>query len=416
MTDHDALLRAIADAPAEDTPRLAFADWLDENADTFPAPAVARVRAAFIRDDVALSRRDECDPARLRWELIEKPQSEAEGWVRELPWFAELLPKPLLRRGFPWGIRLNARQFLASADRLFEATPVTTLTFTSNDGAAEALFRSPPFARITGLRVHRANLVPRAIAALETSGTLEELDGRDNGLSAPAVAALLRSPLFARLTRFDLGGGPVAGFPFISALSAVAGPVRLRELSLARAGLAGEHLRHLLTANAVAGVERLWLGGNRIGPIGHEAVARLPLAGLRDLDLSETAPTAAGVRALSTSLTLARLERLAYRQNNLTGPLLAELAACPEAANLRALDIASNAVGNTGATAVARSPHLAGLLVLNLSYCMVGDEGVQALLESPLADGLVLLDLSGSPASAETKELLKARMGDRVRV
>ena len=38
MTDHDALLRAIVENPAEDTPRLVFADWLDENADAFPTP------------------------------------------------------------------------------------------------------------------------------------------------------------------------------------------------------------------------------------------------------------------------------------------------------------------------------------------------------------------------------------------
>jgi hypothetical protein len=36
---------------------------------------------------------------------------------------------------------------------------------------------------------------------------------------------------------------------------------------------------------------------------------------------------------------------------------------------------------------------------------------VLALLESPLADTLVLLDLTGSPASAETLELLKGADG-----
>ncbi len=417
MTDHDALLRAIVENPAEDTPRLVFADWLDENADAFPTPAVARVRAAFIRDDIGMSQRDECDPARLRWELIEKPRRETEGWVSGSPWSAELLNAPLLRRGFPWGIRLNSQQFLANADRLFASTPITTLAFASNDGAADALFRSSQFARITGLRIHRANLPPRAVAALETSSAaLEELDARDAGLSPPAIAALLRSPLFPRLIRLDIGGGPVANFPFVSALAAVAGPVRLRKLSLVASRLSGEHVRHLLTANAVAGVERLRLGGNRIGPIGHEAVARLPLDHLRDLDLSETAPGLAGQGVLSTSLTLSRLSRLVYQRNAVSGAFLAELATCHEVANLRVLDFASNAVGNVGATAIAQSPHFAGLLVLNLSYCMVGDEGILALLESPLAENLVLLDLTGSPASAETKELLKARMGDRVRL
>ncbi|MBP3959684.1 TIGR02996 domain-containing protein [Gemmata sp. G18] len=416
MTDHDALLRAIGENPADDTPRLVFADWLDENADVLPDPAGVRARAAFIRDDIAVSRLDEFAPERLRWELIEKPRRDGDGWVQRLPWVTELLNGPLLRRGFPWGIRLNPRQFLTHADRLFAQVPVTTLAFASNDGATDELFRSPYFARLRGLRVHRTHLPERVAARLADAPVLEELNASDNGLSADAVGALLRSPLFPRLTRLDLGGVTgVAGV--VRAIADFAGPNCLRDLSLARTGLTGEHVRRLLTTDAVAGVERLRLTGNRSGTLAlHEAIARLPLDRLYDLDLSETASGPAGLRVLSTSLTLSRLKRLAYRQNGVTAALVAELATCHEVSTLRVLDLTSNAIGNTGVSTIARSPHFAGLLVLNLSYCMVGDEGILALLESPLAAGLVLLDLTGSPASAETKELLKAKMGDRVRL
>src|SRR4051812_24308887 len=44
-----ALLAAIAAHPEEDTPRLAYADWLDEHAGDLPDPAAARIRAEFIR-------------------------------------------------------------------------------------------------------------------------------------------------------------------------------------------------------------------------------------------------------------------------------------------------------------------------------------------------------------------------------
>jgi uncharacterized protein (TIGR02996 family) len=57
-----ALLRAILAAPADDTPRLVYADYLEEHGD----PA----RAAFIRTQIALARVPEYDPvwaaARLR--------------------------------------------------------------------------------------------------------------------------------------------------------------------------------------------------------------------------------------------------------------------------------------------------------------------------------------------------------------
>lgn len=51
MTTEDALLRAILDNPDDDTPRLAYADHLDET------PTPKRVaRAAFIRDQIEIAR------------------------------------------------------------------------------------------------------------------------------------------------------------------------------------------------------------------------------------------------------------------------------------------------------------------------------------------------------------------------
>src|SRR5215213_4661741 len=63
MSDEDALLAAIAANPEEDTPRLAYADWLDEHADALPgrAPDAVRARAEFIRLQIATDGREE-DP------------------------------------------------------------------------------------------------------------------------------------------------------------------------------------------------------------------------------------------------------------------------------------------------------------------------------------------------------------------
>src|SRR5688572_22396814 len=49
METEVALLAAIAAHAAEDTPRLAYADWLDDHAADLPNPAAARIRAEFIR-------------------------------------------------------------------------------------------------------------------------------------------------------------------------------------------------------------------------------------------------------------------------------------------------------------------------------------------------------------------------------
>jgi uncharacterized protein (TIGR02996 family) len=418
VSDHDALLRAIVENPAEDTPRLAFADWLDEHADAFPTPAAVRLRAAFVRDDISFARLDEYDPARLRWELIEKPRREAEGWVdTTLPpgvSRAHLDGPPLFRRGFPWGLRSTPDEFLAGADRVLAALPIGVLSFFGHFASTDRLLRSPHMARLTGLRVRGANLSPRSVRALAAStraGAFEELDVSGGGLSAAAYPWFARS-LLPLLVRVGLGGTawatPALRRDFVQAPACP----RLREVVLDGSGLFGPY-EPVLGAAPLRGVERLSLAGCRLR---HSALYRADLPHLRDLDLSETAPGSGGLRQLAASPVLARLRRLAFRRNHASADHFAEFAACPGAAGLRALDLASNAIGNAGAAAVAGSPHLAGLRVLNLAYCMVGDEGIVALLESPLADSLVLLDLTGSPASAETKELLKARMGDRVRV
>lgn len=48
MTQQDALYRAVCEHPDEDTPRLVFADWLEESGDPR--------RADFIRTQVKLTR------------------------------------------------------------------------------------------------------------------------------------------------------------------------------------------------------------------------------------------------------------------------------------------------------------------------------------------------------------------------
>ncbi len=60
MEEERALYRAILDAPHDDTARVVYADWLDENADRFPAvlARAERARAEFIRVQCALARRD----------------------------------------------------------------------------------------------------------------------------------------------------------------------------------------------------------------------------------------------------------------------------------------------------------------------------------------------------------------------
>jgi hypothetical protein len=388
MTDHDALLRAICDNPA---------------------------------DDVAMSQRDEFDPLRLRWELIEKPRREKGRWVEAAVSPSLLAPTaggPLFRRGFPWCISFTPSQFLAHAAQLLREVPAPTLSHTSHDDAINALAQSPKFARVAGLHLRNTRLRPRTVELLANSphaAALENLSSGFNGIEVGALQTLLPSGLFSRLTRLELTGPPSLGSYLVSNLRH-AKPGRLRELSLTSAGLTGRHVERVLASPTMRGLTRLSLASNQLGLTGYEGTVRAELPHLRDLNLSATAPGPEGIRLLSTSALLSRLSRLVFSFNHVNRALTAELAECRAMSNLRVLDLGSNSIGNDGASAIARSPHFAGLLVLNLSYSQVGDEGIEAILESPLADKLVLLDLRGSPASEEAKEVLNAKMGDRVRL
>ncbi|MCI0703474.1 MAG: hypothetical protein L0241_20535 [Planctomycetia bacterium] len=191
----------------------------------------------------------------------------------------------------------------------------------------------------------------------------------------------------------------------------------LRELHLINTRLSADRLENLLDTPSASDFESLSFGGDRIAaPEKFRVLSRAPrLAGLRALDMSGDSPNDAGLEAFVSSPMVATLQKLDLSDCSLNRERT-QLLATSAFGELRVLRLNRNSVGNDGAAAIARSPHLVRLLGLDLSYSQVGDEGVEAILESPLADGLVLLNLTGSPASDEMKEVLKARMGDRVRI
>src|SRR4051812_5173157 len=121
MDDPAALLAAVCDRPDDDTPRLVYADWLDDHGD----PDYAR----FIRAQVELARVPEWD---RRW---------VRAWHRERDLFSgrpfrDRVPLPevfrsglTFRRGFPWGVESSSpREFAERADELFAAAPIQSLT------------------------------------------------------------------------------------------------------------------------------------------------------------------------------------------------------------------------------------------------------------------------------------------------
>jgi uncharacterized protein (TIGR02996 family) len=123
MTDEQALLKAIADQPDEDTPRLAFADWLDESGTESNV-----ARAEFIRIQVELA--TPTDPEREK----ELRRREAELWQpHRHTWKAAIPDVPGINwRGYDRGFltAIDAEQmdtFVKHAEELFSAAPVQSV-------------------------------------------------------------------------------------------------------------------------------------------------------------------------------------------------------------------------------------------------------------------------------------------------
>ena len=252
MSDEAALLAAIAAQPDEDTPRLVYADWLDEFADALPDPAAARVRAEFIRVQCQIRRLDDPfladagEPAvagtsddlwRRQEELLENHGRELLGPLAGLSYFDAILD-----RGFLAELDLTARMFLKHAAFVETLVPRPRVTL-QNLGTDLGLLESAPAARrhlpvVTACRVRASpfqelpdNWFNRTLRLCEqfTGVTffdladcrlgdddltrfvtapilpkLVELDLSGNELTAEGIRALVGSPLWARLRRLSV--------------------------------------------------------------------------------------------------------------------------------------------------------------------------------------------------------------------
>jgi uncharacterized protein (TIGR02996 family) len=124
MTDGQALLRAIIASPADDLPRLVYADWLDDTAE--PANAA---RAELIRLQCRLEREGLPDEqAAAAWSRVKDLLRQHDrAWRGELP----ALPGVAFRRfgrGFVNEVRfVSGHRFQEHAGAVFAAAPVERL-------------------------------------------------------------------------------------------------------------------------------------------------------------------------------------------------------------------------------------------------------------------------------------------------
>ncbi|MDB5313183.1 MAG: hypothetical protein JWO38_7385 [Gemmataceae bacterium] len=412
MTDLDALYRAILDHPDDDTPRLIYADALEDIGESG--------QAAFIRAQVEAARSEEYAPAAVRARCFRGEGIPGADWMERLPELPHRLQwvMPPFRRGFPAAVEADdGAAFVAGADRLFELAPVESLDLKATRVAeAAGLAGCEWLSRITRLGFPDGLSGPVARRVFN-SPHLTKLTDLAVGarMTVPATAqALVRSRAFAHLTGLSWRDDQRRGGAVVAELTQLPNPPRLKKLDLSGNRITAERLARLAGAPVMARVADLDLSDNNLGPEGVAELAGAELPALRSLHLMRVRPEEEGVRALAGAGFFGDLRSLTLVGNNL-GPWAAgAIAGSPAAASLRVLDFRDNRLGDRGAEALAASPHLANLIHLELSSNEIGDRGAAAVAASPHLGGLIVLDLGSNAISPTARKQLTDRFGDRV--
>jgi uncharacterized protein (TIGR02996 family) len=206
MDERRALMAAIIADPDEDTPRLAFADWLQENGDEHD-----QARAEFIRLQIEEARLPEGDPSRTELEkrAAKLRKKHAKHWIGALAKFEQY---PMFERGLLFQVDLSPRDFLKPARQraLIEWLPLVgtnLLKLTGHATKADQVAASPVLGLVPALLWWFSDMTDAELKALAksphtsrlTSLNLRYLAATDTGLKA-----LAKSPRFAGLRRLRL--------------------------------------------------------------------------------------------------------------------------------------------------------------------------------------------------------------------
>jgi uncharacterized protein (TIGR02996 family) len=451
-TDRDHLLAAIVAEPGDDLPRLAFADWLQENGEA--------ERGEFIRLQIQLARETGSPPRtstekycydQRRADLCIHGREDllplldrcrelwaqfADGWLAELP---APVKEAVFSRGFPFRIEMSRTAFVEHGAELLEVLPVERLHLKdfhdkpaqsprpNTEGLAEEAQRQA-FHQWFDENRNADNTADRmpgilALAACPHLARVRRLDVSLNRLNADNVAALLASVNLGELTELSFGSdaiGPhgaqaIAGCSKLSKLQSLGlwfsaiGPTgaaaiarsphlrELRELQLYANQLGDVGVRTLAAAS-FPNLTTLVLGYNGIGVGGLQALANSQtLPKLSDLDIRANRFGNAGCQVLADSPLADRLTKLRIATNNLTASGVRWLTSA-RYAGLTELDLEGqdgfpSSVGPGGAEALGASPHLNKLTHLVLKQTELGDGGVAALASGSGLTGLRDLNL-----------------------
>lgn len=208
MTDEATLLKAVLDAPDDDAPRLAYAQWSDAQGD-----AVSVARGELIRAQIDLMHTSpEVIKAGRAFVVQHRIKAlidrHGASWAGAIAGWVDAYH---FVRGFVGWIKLSAQRFLDHGDGIMALAPVQHLDLTGVRDVDEALFDSPLLAHIRSLSMDACGLHDLHLQMLAASPHvthLRWLSVADNNLTLAAADALAASPFLRDLRYAEFRSNP----------------------------------------------------------------------------------------------------------------------------------------------------------------------------------------------------------------
>lgn len=270
--DHEFIRQILADVD-DDDPRLAYADWLEQQGD--------RYRAEFIRAQIDAARLGPRSPRR------KKAAARAERLLKAHGDEWKFLPPTmdagfgLYERGFPTQTGCELKSFPKEAAAIWQIAPVTRLDL------------------------------------YDLSAAPWDADFKDSWISPSSYAAVAAMPQLVHVRSLSVCECYIRA-KHLKPLLASPHLTNLRELHLSINPLGDAGSRVVAEAPCTAGLTLLDLGEALVGNGGAEALAGSPyLSNLKTLSLYVNNIGEPGGRAIASSRTLANLEHLDLRANKL---------------------------------------------------------------------------------------------------
>jgi uncharacterized protein (TIGR02996 family) len=410
MNDRTALYAAVCANPDDDTPRLVFADWLQEHGE--------EKRAAFIRAKIEFHNRDDADTeaayvyqflqgsyagvdAAIDWSKIDpelavihsadvaserntcvlKPKAEGVPRMHGIEFEGDV-------RGFLCAITANdGESFLQHGEEIFRHAPITDVTFNYLDpDDAREIARRGLLARIRDLSFWDME-EPKALAVLGShpdAAGVRSLDLMAMGEDAGLVNALARGKHWTGLRTLKLG-----------------------ELGEDDEEISDAHQTRLFRKPVFAGLRDLVADDCHLGDAAARAIAAGGMPELRYLDLSLNEISEEGFRAIARSKGLAKLRYLDLSVNHTDdATAYAEVINSANLANLTVLCMGGSETVGLDTKVLAKPGRRPSLRVLDLDDTHMSDSAAQALAVCPAVRGLWYLDLSDTKLSSTGLEVL----------